>query len=718
MATTRPCSRSARFDRFEVDLVAGELRKSGQRVALQDQPFQILRLLIESAPEIVTREQISSVLWPSDTFVDFDLAINTAIKKLRQALDDSPDQSRFIRTLAKRGYRFTEKVDWVDEPPAVPDKRTEERVVIRPGSPWRKSLLIKAGVVLLASVALVLVWWIAQHHPEPPLTAVPVTSLQGGAGWMSFSPDGQQIVFGWNKNEGDWNYFVKTIGGPAQPFQVTHFHAPNHIASQPTWSPDGKWIAFARWNPVPGQKPVEVVLTPAPMGGHELTLLRINDGQAGPISWSPDAKYLAYVDHDSPVQPSSIFLLRRDALERIQLTSPPAGSVDSYPVFSPDGRQIVFARSPTDGIYQLSTVTLGSAKVNTLLTETGTLAGLTWDEHGRDIIYSSDKSGVRRLWRVSASGGKPWPLAVGEDGQNPTVSGRASRLAYARRLSDTNVWRIDLGTGKKVETRTSLTVSTRQNRQPAYSPDGTRIVFTSDRSGYDEIWTCNGDGSEEVQLTHFKLQTTGTPRWSPDGKQIAFDSRVRGHADIYVVGLNGADPRRVTDDGYDDMIPSWSADGRWIYYTSNRSGDKQIWKVPSEGGQAVQVTQKGGISALESPDGKALYYVTPEDTSQVWQKDLPAGNEYRLAGMPAIFDDALTWEVKNDGIYFAAGDPFNAAQPLILQFFDFKTKKVRTVTTLGPLGGFGIAIGRDGRTVLYSQEDQGGVNIMLVENFH
>ena len=154
---------------------------------LQDQPFQILRLLIEAAPEVVTREQISSVLWPSDTFVDFDLAINTAVRKLRQALDDSPDQPRFIRTLAKRGYRFIEKVDWVDEPPAVPDKRTEERVVIRPGPPWRKSLLIKAGVVLVASVALVLVWWIAQHHPEPPLTAVPVTSLQGGAGWMSFS---------------------------------------------------------------------------------------------------------------------------------------------------------------------------------------------------------------------------------------------------------------------------------------------------------------------------------------------------------------------------------------------------------------------------------------------------------------------------------------------------------------------------------------------------
>jgi DNA-binding response OmpR family regulator len=94
MATTRSCSRSARFDRFEVDLVAGELRKSGQLIALQDQPFQILRLLIEAVPGIVTHEQISSVLWPSNTFVDFDLAINTAIRKTAPGPEISPSSFR------------------------------------------------------------------------------------------------------------------------------------------------------------------------------------------------------------------------------------------------------------------------------------------------------------------------------------------------------------------------------------------------------------------------------------------------------------------------------------------------------------------------------------------------------------------------------------------------------------------------------------------------
>lgn len=115
MATASPARRSARFDQFEVDFAAVELRKSGRRVPLQDQPFQILRLLIESAPEVVPRDKINAALWPSDTFVDFELAVNTAVRKLRQALGDSIDQPKYIQTVPKQGYRFLTSIEWVNE---------------------------------------------------------------------------------------------------------------------------------------------------------------------------------------------------------------------------------------------------------------------------------------------------------------------------------------------------------------------------------------------------------------------------------------------------------------------------------------------------------------------------------------------------------------------------------------------------------------------------
>jgi cholera toxin transcriptional activator len=98
--------RIARFGVFELDLAAGELRKNGAKLRLQEQPFQVLALLLERAGEVVTREELRQQLWPADTFVDFDHSLNTAVNKLRETLGDSASSPRYIETLARRGYRF------------------------------------------------------------------------------------------------------------------------------------------------------------------------------------------------------------------------------------------------------------------------------------------------------------------------------------------------------------------------------------------------------------------------------------------------------------------------------------------------------------------------------------------------------------------------------------------------------------------------------------
>jgi|SRR5271165_1078272 len=113
--------RVARFGVFELDLSAGELRKNGVRLRLQGQPFQVLALLLERAGGVVTREELRQSLWPSDTFVDFDHSLNTAINKVREALGDSASSPRYVETLARRGYRFIGQVqnDGLDVPPAA-----------------------------------------------------------------------------------------------------------------------------------------------------------------------------------------------------------------------------------------------------------------------------------------------------------------------------------------------------------------------------------------------------------------------------------------------------------------------------------------------------------------------------------------------------------------------------------------------------------------------
>jgi DNA-binding winged helix-turn-helix (wHTH) protein len=103
-----------RFAVFEVDLAAGELRKNGARLRLQEQPFQVLAVLLENAGRVVTREDLRQKIWPADTFVDFDHSLNTAVNKIRDVLGDSAPSPRFVETLPRRGYRFIAPVNGVE----------------------------------------------------------------------------------------------------------------------------------------------------------------------------------------------------------------------------------------------------------------------------------------------------------------------------------------------------------------------------------------------------------------------------------------------------------------------------------------------------------------------------------------------------------------------------------------------------------------------------
>ena len=160
------------------------------------------------------------------------------------------------------------------------------------------------------------------------------------------------------------------------------------------------------------------------------------------------------------------------------------------------------------------------------------------------------------------------PLA-GPNSSDPAFSRDGKKLAYTQFTTDTNIWRLDTADPSRV---TELIASTQYDSSPQYSPDGSRVVFRSNRSGFHEIWMSDAEGRGASQLTHFAGGLTGTPRWSPDGRRIAFDSRVEGQADIYSIPAGGGPSRRITSAPSEDVVPSWPADGRWVYFSSNRRG--------------------------------------------------------------------------------------------------------------------------------------------------
>jgi Tol biopolymer transport system component len=174
---------------------------------------------------------------------------------------------------------------------------------------------------------------------------------------------------------------------------------------------------------------------------------------------------------------------------------------------------------------------------------------------------------------IPASGGAPERLAVaGENASALSISRNGNRLVYERNVWDTNIWRIpgpNASDGKSAPLR--FIASTQPDLEPQFSPDGKKIVFSSARSGNYEIWICDHEGRNPIQLTSFGGFAVGSPRWSPDSRWIAFDSPTKaGNDDIYVIGADGGQSRRLTSGPSNNVRPSWSHDGRWIYFGSNR----------------------------------------------------------------------------------------------------------------------------------------------------
>jgi DNA-binding winged helix-turn-helix (wHTH) protein len=183
------------FDRFELDLRSGELRKDGRKIRLQGQPFQLLAMLIEKAGEVVPRDEVCRALWSADTFVDFDHSVAAAVNKIREALGDSAANPRFVETLPKRGYRFIGEIR--PELPGVP----APLLASVKGSATLQKKALWIGVPMAAALAIFLTFSTLRSRPGPAnLTPMPFTTLPGTKTAPAISPDGSRVVFAWDSD--------------------------------------------------------------------------------------------------------------------------------------------------------------------------------------------------------------------------------------------------------------------------------------------------------------------------------------------------------------------------------------------------------------------------------------------------------------------------------------------------------------------------------------
>jgi Tol biopolymer transport system component len=348
----------------------------------------------------------------------------------------------------------------------------------------------------------------------------------------------------------------------------------------------------------------------------------------------------------------------------------PSISGDAAPVFSPDGRWIVFVRRISDLDGDLYLMPAAGGEPRRITTLAADIRGAAWMPDSHEIIFAVQTAGAYTLKRIRIDDrGSAYhlrPLAdIGGYGMFPTVvrpPGSVTALAFARLMQSTNIWRADSSAPNRKLNLKRIAPSTRIDYDPSFSPDGTRIAFASNRSGFFEIWVCGKDGANPRQLTSFGGPDVGSPRWSADGRHIAFDAQPGNNPDIYVVEPDGGPVQRITTQPADDARPSWSGDSRWIYFRSDRGGKRQIWRIPYTGRaepveRAEQVTSVTAHEAFESPDGHWVYFVrqsySPLATG--WFGDVPALWRVPVRGGSAekVLDGVRSgaWGLAESGIF-------------------------------------------------------------------
>ena len=708
MAPQRSGGRRVRFRSFVFDLDRRELSKEGRPVKLHPQPARVLALLLEQAGEIVDREEIKQKVWV-DSHVDFDLGINSCIRQIRIALGDDAEKPQFVETVTREGYRFITPVE---------DTQGRGRALKR-GINYAviASLLITVGVL----------GWIVlsgdgpNEGSSPPSQTSPFTTLPGWEFDPAISPDGNFVVFAASEGRNSSDHLhVKQIGGD-EILQITDAEANDF---NPAWSPDGRRIAFLRY--VEGEVGSEIFIVPV-LGGTERRLASIATRyEAGPawkpgLDWSPDGQMLAFADKESPDEQDGIFLLSLETMEKRRLTTPPAEEAtrDSLPAFSPDGRWVAFKRGKAVTGHQIYLVaTAGGAPKLLRDSVSGLINGLDWVSDGSAVVFAFQGLGGKGLESVSLDGGKVSRLRAGENSAiSVSIAGRS--LVYTDYPgTNCNIWRMPgPASNDPSASHTKVLDSTQMDWQQRISPDGTKLAFTSWRSGYPTVWICDVDGNPCSKLTD---DGSGGPSWSPDGTSIAYTADdEEKNRDVYIIGVDGGFARRLTTAKSDEGFPSWSEDGLWIYFTSNRTGERQIWKIPCEGGEPVQVTTGGGMEPIEH--GSFVYYVkfrAPASYKWVdlWRVPIEGGAEESV--LTDLLFERGNWTVWEESAVFR--DWVVEGGSTVMKRFHLETGEVERLHEFDTSTGFcfGTSVSTDGQWIYYSRaEPSRGSDVMLVESF-
>jgi Tol biopolymer transport system component/DNA-binding winged helix-turn-helix (wHTH) protein len=678
-----------RFGTFEVDLRAGELRKSGVKLKLTGQPFQVLAILLQHPGEVVTREELQKRLWP-DTFVDVDHNLNAAVNKIRDVLKDSAESPRFVETLPRRGYRFIAPVESNGpntKPQIIPPQDATTRSESRSRSKILPYLAVSTALAVLAIAAFFGIKKLRSPVPEQrALTRLTFDEgLQVEASW---SPDGRFIAYSSDRG-GKFDIWVQQVSG-GDPVQITK--GPGHHW-EPDWSPDGKYIAYRSEEGDGG-----IYVVPA-LGGAGL------EHRIAPFGyyprWSPDSSQVLLQTHFTDIDACNRFYVAQldGGVPREVLAEPLAqdGLCGAAAVWHPDGKRLtvwigdasptpVFWTAPLAGGPGIK-MEIGSEIQRELAQASGEVkAGqhlgeysFSWSPSGNAIYFERGYRGARNIWKMSVDPGTLRATRIDRltTGPGPdaalAVSADGRRLAFTAKSQRIQTWLFpfDAKTGQIKGNGTAITSPGRTSIEPNLSQDGTKIAYyvphgESYGPGFvdvqNDVWVKSlVDGSEiPIPADGF---SRWTPLWSPDGTQLIYDRRnLRTNVRQLMLWSSQTHQEEPLTGVAKTLIYDWSRDGKWLSY-ADRDGILLISFPIAPNAQTTvkKVTSNPGYELYQahlSPDNRWIVFEavanSPNPESALYVVPASGGPWTRITD-GRHWDDKPRWSPDGGTIYFVSG---------------------------------------------------------------
>ena len=547
-----------------------------RRPALIRNAFYVGESLVDLRRDLIEtndsglREQILEAVWEG-TFVT-DEVLTNAIGKLRRAFGEEANDSGLIQTVPKKGYVFNGIVTPAVEGDAP---RAEPRVRwLRPAASF--------VLVLLAAGATISALLLTSRDRGPGWEIRPLTSFDGVELFPSWSPDGSLVAFS-HDAFGNLDVFVMpSSGGDA--IRLTEDETDEII---PRWSPDGRYIAFAS-DPGSG---TNIYLVP-PLGGTPKALVETTIpylerfweafSVMGAAPWSPDGKELLF-SRPLPTGQMGLWKVHVETGRESPITEPPPHAGDILPSWSFDGEWITFTRMSKEHPPAIWLLPANGGEPQPLVDEPYVNVEAAFSADSQRVLFRSHRAGMQNIWDINIRSGQLRQLTTSEWDLSVAVSSKGP-LVYAPFSHQTDLYWTHVETAREER----LTHHTRDNFYPRPSPDGHSLLYSSNRTGNNEIWLMDLESGSERQLTENTANDMGAS-WSPDGSEIAFLSNREGQYQFWMMSIDGTSPTLIHEQPIQTAGQSgpnlvragtrWSPDGKAIAALAIDDSGVSLWVV-------------------------------------------------------------------------------------------------------------------------------------------